>query len=267
MLLSAVFKQSVAWPHLKQAKKTEDGRYGYHLLYNHYLGSSNVDHMAAQAETVLATYVYKGEGPKFNFESYSTKHQEQHNILESLEDHGYKGLDDRSKVRHLNSGIKTQVLDSVKTRILSDSILRSDFGECVKLYKDFIKQSNTAANVQRGIAALTLGDSTEKKVTFKAEDKFYKPEVWSAMSREDRDEVLKLRKNRKAAGSYAGGGSRGSNNKWKKQIKALTKTVSKQKRQLAALRSTDTSGEDSDVDIESNRNHSGLTRQKKRPKK
>ena len=51
--------------------------------------------------------------------------------------HGYAGIDNRSKVRHLVAGIKTTTLDSVKTRIMSDAVLRQDFDACVNLYKDF----------------------------------------------------------------------------------------------------------------------------------
>ena len=78
-----------------------------------------------------------------------------------------------------------------------------------------------------------------------------------------------MHKKRNAAGG-GGGGSNNSDKKLKKQIKALTKKVSNQKRQLAAIQATD-AGDDSDTsgenDKSSNRNHAGLTRQKKPRKK
>ena len=63
----------------------------------------------------------------------------QQNILESLDNRGYKGIYQISKVRYLSEGIKTTSPDLVKTRIMSDEILREYFDGCVTLYKDFVK--------------------------------------------------------------------------------------------------------------------------------
>ena len=65
----------------------------------------------------------------------------QHLILTNLVEHGYSRINERSKVRHLLDGIKTDKLDSVKTRIFSDEVLRNDFDASVSLFKDFIKQA------------------------------------------------------------------------------------------------------------------------------
>ena len=40
------------------------------------------------------------------------------------------------------AGIKTKVLDPVKTQIMASATLRNDFDACVNIYKDFIEQSN-----------------------------------------------------------------------------------------------------------------------------
>ena len=40
-----IFQGSDAWMYLKLAKKHCDGRMGYKLIYNHYLGTSNIYHM------------------------------------------------------------------------------------------------------------------------------------------------------------------------------------------------------------------------------
>ena len=69
-------------------------------------------------------------------------HVDQHAILTGLVEHGYSGIDERSKLRHLMAGIKTKVLDPVKTQIMASATLRNDFDACVNLYKDFIEQSN-----------------------------------------------------------------------------------------------------------------------------
>ena len=69
---------------------------------------------------------------------YDKTHVDQHAILTGFVEHGYSGIDDWSKVRHLMAFIKTKVLDPVKTRIMASATLRNDFDASVNLYKDFI---------------------------------------------------------------------------------------------------------------------------------
>ena len=70
--------------------------------------------------------------------------------MEGLVEHGYTGIDPRSKVRFLLDGIKSDKFDVVKPRIMSDERLRGDFDACVTLYKDYICQtskSKTSATI------------------------------------------------------------------------------------------------------------------------
>ena len=83
-----------------------------------------------------------------------TVHQEQHTILEGLVSHGYAGIDERSKMHYLMNGIKTNVLDSVKTQILSNSDLQNDFAQCVVLFKDYLAQTKANKNPELNISAV-----------------------------------------------------------------------------------------------------------------
>ena len=129
-------------------QREKDGRQAYLALYQHYHGARSVDNMSSLAEKNLKYAVYKGESKKFTFEKYVRIHMDQHQILNYLKDHGYAGIDDRSKVRNLQEGIKTTSLDSVKNTILASSTLRSDFTACVVLYTDFIHQATIANDNQ-----------------------------------------------------------------------------------------------------------------------
>ena len=129
-------------------QRAKDGRQAYLALYQHYLGASSVDNMSSLAEKNLKYAVYKGESKKFTFKKYVRIHMDQHQILNDLKDHGYAGIDDRSKVCHLQEGIKTSSLDSVKNTILDSSTLRSDLTACVALYTDFIQQATIANDNQ-----------------------------------------------------------------------------------------------------------------------
>mmetsp|Transcript_2969 Transcript_2969/g.4279 ORF Transcript_2969/g.4279 Transcript_2969/m.4279 type:complete len:91 (+) Transcript_2969:516-788(+) len=80
--------------------------------------------MVSGAENKLKTTYYSGEKRRFNFKDYVRVHAEQNLILKELVEHGYSGIDERSKVRLLMEGIHTKEYDAVKTQILSSAALR-----------------------------------------------------------------------------------------------------------------------------------------------
>ena len=73
--------------------------------------------MATMAEDKLKSTAYNGEQRRWDFERYANVQTSQHSILEGLVEHGYYGIDPRSKVRFLLDGIKTGKFDSVKAQI------------------------------------------------------------------------------------------------------------------------------------------------------
>ena len=54
----AIFQVLDAWTYLNPSNKHRGRRLIYRLLYNHYLGPSNIDHMSAGAEKKLSHYTY-----------------------------------------------------------------------------------------------------------------------------------------------------------------------------------------------------------------
>ena len=86
----------------------------------------------------METLAYDGEKRNWNFEQYSDAHASIHARMEELEAHGYKGLDDGSKVRRFLAGIRTDDLDTCKNAILNDPVRRRDFTQAVRLIKDFM---------------------------------------------------------------------------------------------------------------------------------
>ena len=130
------------WLYVRPAQRNRDGRFVLLGPKNHYLGENNVNYMSSCAEAKLKDTSYSGEKRRWNFEKYIKTHVDQHAILTGLFKHGYYGIDDRSKVQHLMAGIKTKVLDPVKTQIMASAALRNDFDACVNLYKAIIEQSD-----------------------------------------------------------------------------------------------------------------------------
>ena len=92
-----------------------DGCMAYQNLNGHYLGVNNIGNMSTLAEAKLASIMYDGVKHHWNFEKYVKIQVDQHAILAGLVEHGYSGIDKRSKVYHLMNGIKTRDLDPVKT--------------------------------------------------------------------------------------------------------------------------------------------------------
>lgn len=93
--------------------------------------------------------------------------------MEGLVEHGYTGIDPRSKVRYLLDGIKTDKFDAVKTRIMSDERLRVDFDSCVTLYQDYIRQTSKGkTNATVNISEVKTGKRKHNAV----EDRYYTKE-------------------------------------------------------------------------------------------
>ena len=80
------FQEHESWTYLKPVRKIRNGRMAFRAVYDHYLGPNNVDHIANITERWLSDVSYFGE-------KFVTVHKEQHYILISLEEHGYRGID------------------------------------------------------------------------------------------------------------------------------------------------------------------------------
>lgn len=184
-IIARITRDHTCWTYVKPAQRTRDGRMAYLALYTHFCGPNNVDNMATQAENELTSTVYNGEQRRWDFEKYVNMHKQQHSIMEGLVEHGYTGIDPRSKVRYLLDGIKTDRLDSVKTRIMSaDASLRNDFDACVTLYQDFIKQtaSKTKGNPNVNISELKTQKEGKRKRGDEAEDRYYTKAEYESLS-------------------------------------------------------------------------------------
>jgi len=186
--LAEILLTNDAFTVIKRAKKTQNSRLAYQLLYAHYLGPNNVGNMAGEAENVLTTARYNGEKRQWNFEKYALMHLLQHLILEALMAHGYVGINPGSKVCFLLAGIRCSTLDAVKTHIISDESLRSDFARCITLFKDFAKQTVQTSNAQLRIAAMSVSDGGGNS---KGEDRWFTMDEWRALPKDEQASIRK----------------------------------------------------------------------------
>jgi hypothetical protein len=139
--MSEVCRDDKCWTYVKPFQRSRDGRGAFQALHTHYLGANHVNNMASIAESKLTQAKYYGEKRRYNFESYISTLNEQFQVLNNLRRYGYSGIDEASKVRRLNSGIKTEKLNAPKAQIMSSRALQDNFDDAVGLYQDFIAQT------------------------------------------------------------------------------------------------------------------------------
>ena len=74
--------------------------------------------------------------------------------MEKLEEHGYKDINEPSKVRWLIVGIKSSTLNYVKYKILASAPYYQNYDASVVLYKDYIKQLKDV-NIELNISGVS----------------------------------------------------------------------------------------------------------------
>jgi hypothetical protein len=126
----------------------------YCLLFAHYLGSDHVNHLANKMETRLASLTYRGKQKNWDWSCYTNAHIEQHTIAKSLMEHGYSGLDECSKVRHLLTGIQDNAVQPVICQVLAMREDNKTFTECSALFADFIHHLKQNPSNMRRVAEL-----------------------------------------------------------------------------------------------------------------
>ena len=103
---------------------------------------------------------------------------------------------------------KTKELDVIKTQILANPTLRSDFTGCVTLYKDYLAQKASAANATLNVSAVhqeypdkkrnraTAYGSGKKGSVISVEDCYYNGKEFKALSKAELDELKEMREKR-----------------------------------------------------------------------
>ena len=130
--------------------------------------------MAAGAEKKISQCTYTKENRNWTFKKYANLFKQQHNILESLKEQGYIGIDEQSNVRYLIEGINTTYLDSVKIRNISDESLCQDFDGCVTLYNNFVKKLSVDNRQLLGIVVSSINNASgNMSVILAPDDRYY----------------------------------------------------------------------------------------------
>jgi hypothetical protein len=153
-ILFEMFGQTPVWLHATPTKKEKNGRKLYHLLFAHYLGSDHVNHLANMMEARLASLTYRGKQKNWDWSRYTDAHIEQHTIAKNRMEHGYSGLDERSKVRHLLTGIQDNSVQPVVCQVLAMREDDKTFTKCLALFADFVRHLEQNPSNMRCVAEL-----------------------------------------------------------------------------------------------------------------
>lgn len=156
-ILYEMFGGTPAWIHGQVTKKEKNGRKLFRILFAHYLGTDHVGHLATKMEARLANLTYRGEQKNWDWAKYTDAHIEQHTIASNLMQHGYAGLDERSKIRHLLGGIHDENVNPVVCQVLAMKDVEKTFTSVASLFSDFLRHKKQDPNARKVSAVGTAG--------------------------------------------------------------------------------------------------------------
>jgi hypothetical protein len=193
------------------------------LLFDQILGPNNVVNMASAAETKLTGTLYNCEKKHLTWEKYVWIDTEKHSVLNGLQDYGYAGIDDSSKVRHLLDGIKTTELDVCNTQVMASPSLRDDFAATLELYSTLIKKMK-AEHPQLNVSEVIFARRKAGKILFGkhnssgisnvsnavVDDRFFEKHGYHALAPEQKNTLRLKRLKRGHVGKCHGGNGNGT---------------------------------------------------------
>ena len=152
--LAELCRDEDCYTYLRSAQRSRDGRAAFTTLRNQYLGPNHVTNLAAKAQRALEDYKYRGEGRHHNFDSYIRHQTEQHIILNSLTRHGYSGIDERTKVRHLLDNIDTAALNAPVENVSANQDLLGDYDAAAGYIRDFLERTKRTTRRSANISSV-----------------------------------------------------------------------------------------------------------------
>ena len=257
---------------------TANGRAAWLKLVEVYLGPQHTQTQATIYEAKLQNSHYDGESARFTFDKLIDMHKQAHTRLDGLKPHGYLGMDEQTKIRHLLNAIRTKNTKvQAAVELVRNNAAYATFDQVARRIKDtiVIEHPTKTPGYNRKIAAVGKARNDDKDIMpgveadMQVEDKYYPKPEWNKLSPGQKKGVLLKREQRgsTAKRKNRNGKPKGSetviNKQWKKKIAAM-------ERKIAAL-STDKGSESEEETPEetpasakkqkstnSNRNHPAL---------
>lgn len=196
--LKSLTVDGTGWTYIKRFNRSEDGRAAYMALKAQCEGNSALHTKKVKAYNQIEKARYQGERKTYNFAKYVEAHQNGFNDI--IDADPAEIIPEPKRVRDFLNGITDNSLQSGIDIVLSDPAMLSSF-EATQQYLGTLvanrKEHAAGQRDTRAVAAFKKGPST------KLEDKWYSPEDWRKLSKEEKAEVTKLAHARKSKSKQA----------------------------------------------------------------
>lgn len=268
-ILLKIFRHHPAYTYVHSFSKSKDGRGAWNSLKLHYLGTDNVNNLAAQYEAERAKLVYHGERRRWTFDQYANKHVELFNAMNALKSEGYCGIDHKTAIRQMTKGIKAKELAIACNTVILPASQIHTLDQAIAHIKESMIQTNAAASLNdsetRQISSVNNnGKRNRGDDNSQVENRFYTPSEFAKLTKEQKAALRSKRKKRNHKSSKNASKSTKFD---AKSIKTLSDSVTKA---VVSVLKTESVTDDSSTTEEppkqskkgSNRNHSALTRQR-----
>jgi hypothetical protein len=113
-----------------------------------------MNHLANKMEARLASLTYRSKKKNWDWSWYTDAHIKQQTIAKNLMEHGYSGLEERSKVRHLLARIQDNAVQPMVCQVLAMRDNNKTFTTCLALFANFIHHLKQNPSNMRPIAEL-----------------------------------------------------------------------------------------------------------------
>ena len=212
-VLKSLLHETNAYEHIYGCDNTSNGRKAWKILIKFYEGEDFKQRLQDEAFTMLNQTIYRGEGPRYNFESYVNRHIKAHKLLIEAEynkDPGtgvVLGMDESTKNQHFRTGIKLDAgLEQQLSAARSLNKHRSTFADYVSYLQTEVNNKNQRKmelktnNSKRGVAKVEYdgrnksGSKPRSKMVEgkRVEAKKYPRNEWLNLSQNQKNAVIEL---------------------------------------------------------------------------
>ena len=230
-LLASSLAGTNAMTSITRHQRRRDGRSVYLDLVMHNLGSAKWEKTVEMAEGVLSSRIWNGRNIRYPLRIHVSRHREAFNdLVRASHQINYVPPNETSRVRYLLSSIQTAdpTICSAKTAIQADPTKKNNFEEAA----DFLLITAPAPKVNqpkthRISAAQTKRGKIRTGPKTGVEIRYFKRHEWHKLSKDQQEEVRRLRKKRKADSEASGRDSK---------VAALEAQLEEQSQLIAALK-------------------------------
>lgn len=191
--LKSLTVDGTGWTYIKRFNRNEDGRAAYLALKAQCEGNSALHTKKVKAYNQIEKARYQGERKTYNFAKYVEAHQNGYNDI--LDADPAETIPEPKRVRDFLNGIMDPSLQSGIDIVLSDPAMLSSFEATQQYLGTLVANRREHAAGQRDNRAVAAFKKSSPST--KLEDKWYSPEEWRKLSKDEKEEVTKLAQARK----------------------------------------------------------------------